>query len=217
MSSDSMLKQYIPFWERLSKKEIEQLLSNISVSSYLKKELIHSGESDCVGILIVVKGRLRVFMLSKDGREVTLFHMEEGDVCVLSASCIVGALTFPICIEAEENAGVLNINTDFFESLANQNIYVENFMYKTAMMRFSEVMWVMEQILFSGLDKRIATLLLEEEEELCVHMTHETVAKHIGTAREVVSRMLKYFEQEGWVSLKRGSIFIKNQKALENL
>lgn len=217
MSSDSMLKQYIPFWERLSKKEIEQLLSNVSVSSYLKKELIHSGESDCVGILIVVKGRLRVFMLSKDGREVTLFHMEEGDVCVLSASCIVGALTFPICIEAEENAGVLNINTDFFESLANQNIYVENFMYKTAMMRFSEVMWVMEQILFSGLDKRIATLLLEEEEELCVHMTHETVAKHIGTAREVVSRMLKYFEQEGWVSLKRGSIFIKNQKALENL
>lgn len=217
MSSDSMLKQYIPFWEQLSKKEIEQLLSNVSVSSYLKKELIHSGESDCVGILIVVKGRLRVFMLSKDGREITLFHMEEGDVCVLSASCVVGALTFPICIEAEENAGVLNINTAFFESLAASNIHVENFMYKTAMMRFSEVMWVMEQILFSGLDKRIATLLLEEEEELCVHMTHETVAKHVGTVREVVSRMLKYFEQEGWVLLKRGSILLKDKKALENL
>lgn len=217
MSSDSMLKQYIPFWERLSKQEIEQLLSNISVSSYSEKELVHSGESDCVGILIVVKGRLRVFMLSKDGREITLFHMEEGEVCVLSASCIVGALTFPICIEAAENTGVININTDFFEALARENIYVENFMYKTAMMRFSQVMWVMEQVLFSGMDKRVAQFLLDEQEEGCVRMTHEEIAKHIGTAREVVSRMLKYFEQEGWVLLKRGTVLLKDGEALAKL
>lgn len=211
------LPQWLPFWPTLTSEQQEGLYQHTQLNHYPAQAIVHSGHQDCAGIMLVKEGCLRVFMLSKEGREITLFYIKAGEVCVLSASCVMNSLTFPIQIEAEVDSHVFNIQTHFFQKLAAQNLYVENYMYKAAMTRFSEVMWVMDKVLFASLDKRIATFLLMEAQEDQLSVTHEQIAKHIGSAREVVSRMLKYFEQEGWVSLKRGWIQIDDPQALSEL
>lgn len=218
MISENTLRQYLPFWDKLTKNQQELLVQNTIETKFKANSPVHRGDADCIGILLVESGRLRTFMLSEDGREITLFPMAEGDVCVLSASCILNTITFDVHIDAETDATVYQINTGFFQRLTEENVYAENFMYKVAMGRFSEVMWVMEQVLFMSMDKRMANFLLEEMDESCqVKMTHVQIAKHLGTAREVVSRMLKYFADEGYIRQTRGTIKIEKIKKLKEM
>lgn len=218
MISQQRLKHYLPFWEQLNSYQQNQLLKNTTSTHYSAGDSIHRGDNDCIGILLVEVGRLRTFMLSEDGREITLFPMDQGDVCVLSASCILNMITFDVCIDAETDAQILQINTGYFQQLTEENVYAENFMYKVAMSRFSEVMWVMEQVLFMSMDKRLANFLLEEmDQSLSVKMTHDQIARHLGTAREVVSRMVKYFANHGYISQSRGVIKIKKLDELKKI
>lgn len=210
-----MIKDYLPFWDKLSKIQQNELRSNSITTHYDSGDHVHEGDSECIGIVILVSGSLRTYMLSEDGREITLFRMTEGDVCVLSASCILDAVTFDVHIDAEGPAEVIRINSAYWQALSSENVYVENFMYKIAMERFSQVMWVMEQVLFMSMDKRLAIFLLDEGP--VIKMTHERIAKHMGTAREVITRMLKYFYSEGYVELSRGTVTITNRKALLKL
>ncbi|MGF6375482.1 CRP/FNR family transcriptional regulator [Clostridiales Family XIII bacterium PM5-7] len=218
MISETTLKQFLPFWDKLTVDQQEALLAQTTMQRYEANSPVHRGNNDCIGILLVASGRLRTFMLSEDGREITLFPMAEGDICVLSASCILNAITFDVYIDAETDATIYQINSGFFQRLAEENIYAENFMYKVAMGRFSEVMWVMEQVLFMSMDKRMANFLLEEMDETCqINMTHAQIAKHIGTAREVISRMLKYFSDQGYIRQSRGTIEILDIKKLTEI
>ena len=113
-----------------------------------KNTPVHSSDEQCLGMLLLRKGELRVYMLSEDGREVTLYRLFSGDICVLSASCVLDAVAFEVMIHAEEETEALLIPLALFRRLRENNIYVEAFSYKTATERFSEVMWTMQQILF---------------------------------------------------------------------
>lgn len=215
MIIETKLQPYLPFWEHLTPSEKSGLCENTNLTLYRKGQPVHRGDNDCIGILLVDKGKLRTYMLSEDGREITLFHMQKGDVCVLSASCILSSITFDVYIDAETDTEIFQINTNFFQSLTNTNVYAENFMYKVAMERFSDVMWVMEQVIFMSIDKRLAIFLLDEKDSQDkIYITHDQIARHIGTAREVVSRMLKYFSSENYVSLSRGVITITDKESL---
>lgn len=211
---------HFPFWEHLSEQEQESLCQNTSNSSFKKGEHIHSGDTDCNGVMILKSGHLRVFLLSDEGREITLYRMYPGDMCTLSAACVLNNIEFDVFIDAEEDSELLIINSKHFDTLLNSNIYVENFTYKLLTKRFSDVMWSMQQILFTSFDKRLARFLLDECKTVNsnkIKITHEQIAKYMGSAREVVSRMLKYFENEGFVELSRGGIKVTNEQALENL
>ncbi|MEG1296416.1 MAG: helix-turn-helix domain-containing protein, partial [Niameybacter sp.] len=119
--------------------------------------------------------------------------------------------------DVEEDAEVLLLHTSYFAKLMQENIYVENFANKIAVERFSDVMWVMEQMLFFSFDERLALFLLDESSKTSsttLKLTHEQIAKYMGSAREVVSRMLKYFEQEGLVSLSRGGVTLQDKTKL---
>ena len=188
--------------------------------SYKKGETLHSGGDKCLGVLLVKKGQLRVYMMSEDGRDITLYRLFEGDVCILSASCILDEITFDVFIDADEDCELLSICSQTFRRIAEQNIYVEAYIYKLATMRFSDVMWAMQQILFMGIDKRLAIFLIDESSKNHsdkINLTHEQIARYMGTAREVVSRMLKYFSSEGIVELYRGGINIIDKKRLRAL
>lgn len=173
---------------------------------------VHSGDADCFGVLLLKKGNLRTYMLSEEGREITLFRIEEGDACALSASCILDAITFDVHISALTDAQVIQINNSIFQEMAGNNVYIENFIYKTAVDRFSDVMWVMEQVLFMSMDKRLAIFLLDAGP--VIPLTHQDIAANLGSAREVVSRMLKYFSDEGLVALSRGKVTVIDRPGL---
>ena len=214
------IKSRLDFWDKLSESEINLLESNIVKVSYNKGFNLHSTDSEWLGVLLIKNGGLRVYILSEDGREITLYRLSPGDVCVLSASCIINSITFDVHIDAESETDAYLINIGAFSKLSNQNVYVENFAYKNTNERFSDVMWAMEQILFMSFDKRLAIFLLDEitktnSNEL--HLTQEQIAKYIGSAREVVSRMLKVFQSEGILEQSRGSIHIIDKEKLREL
>ena len=207
----------LPLWELLTDEERELIEKNIHNPSFKQGELITKKSESCFGIILVKKGSLRVHIISEDGREVTLYRIKEGEMCTLSSSCVLDAITFEVHIEAEENTEIINVPSNIFKRIIEENIYVKAFMYEGIAARFSDVMWIMQQILFAGIDNRIAVFLIKESEEIGkdkIKITHEQLAKYIGSAREVVSRMLKYFEQEGFVSLGRGSIEIVDKNEL---
>lgn len=214
---DKELAKFLSFWDHLNDDEKELLKQNATIQTYSKDITMHRGSDSCLGIVLVRKGQLRTYMLSPDGRDITLYRLFAGDVCILSASCVLETITFDVFIDVEEDSEIITISSALFQELANRNIYVESFGYKMATDRFSDVMWAMQQILFMSVDKRLAIFLSEEIKKnklLELKITHEQVAKYMATAREVVTRMLKYFSQEGIVELSRGKISIIDETKL---
>ncbi len=214
------LKDFFPFWEKLTAAEMESICRSAAEMTYSRGSFIHRASEDCVGVILVQAGALRVYIQSEDGRDITLFRIEEGEACILSASCFMQEITFEILIDAEEDSRVTVIPTAVFKKLSDENIYVENFVYKQTTERFSDVMWTMQQILFMSFDRRLAVFLIDESAKTgkdTLTMTHDQIAKYTGSAREVVSRMLKYFENEGMVELGRGRVRLKDKKRLKEL
>ncbi len=215
-----VLKEQFPFWKYLDGESRERLARSATRKEYAKGSLVHSASEKCLGLILVEKGSIRVYMESEEGRDITLYRLGEGEICTLSGSCFMSEITFEVLIEAESDCRIVLLNPAVFNRIASENVYVENYMYKQTASRFSDVMWAMQQILFLSFDKRLALFLLDEVAEVgdnTLVMTHEQVARYVGSAREVVSRMLKYFEEEGYVKLSRGRIQIIDEGALERL
>ena len=212
--------QHFSFWPQLTELQKNQLCKHTQPVHYHKGTNIYHGSMDCIGVLLVKTGQLRAYTLSEDGREVTLYRLFSGDVGILSASCALRAVTFEVFIDADEETDVLLTASAVFQELTEQNIYVKCFGYERASARLSEMLWAMQQILFMSADKRLAIFLLQESEKLGqqeIRLTHEQIARYMGSAREVVSRLLKYFVQEGMVKSSRGLLTILDRKKLQKL
>lgn len=210
------LSRYHDFWDHLSNDEKEFVCRNTEVVSYHPGQNVHSADLRCVGVLFVKKGCLRVYIMSEEGKEVTLYRVNPGEVCILSASCVLSEITFDVYVDSEELSQVVVLNAFAFAKMIDNNIYVENFSNKMKAIRFSDVMWTMQQILFFSFDKRLAIFLYEEliKNGPIIRYSHMEIAKYLGSAREVVSRMMKYFEKEGIVKVSRKEIEIINKKKL---
>ena len=139
---------------------------------------------------------------------------------LLSASCALPDLQLNVMIEAEKDTEFWSIPACLFKNLMEESLPVSNYARDLISSNFSELMWLMEQIMWKSFDKRLAAFLLEEaaiEESTSLKITHEKIAAHMGSAREVVTRMLRYFQSEGMVKLTRGTIEITDRKKLEEL
>lgn len=215
----SLLSDAMPFFDTLSDSDRDALLASALHVHFDKGETVHDG-TRCTGILLVESGSLRVYMLSEEGREVTLYRLFPGDLCILSASCALQNITFDVIVDAEEDTELAVIGGCAFADLSERNPAVKIFALEHAVSNFSEVMWVFEQILFMSMDRRLAIFLSDELSKSgtdTVKLTHEQIAKYMGSAREVVSRMLKYFSSEGIVENLRGGIRVVDKKRLRNL
>lgn len=208
------------FFSCLTEEERQLMISTSRQVTFKKGENVHRSEEKCLGVIYITKGQLRTYIVSEDGREVTLYRLYGGDVCILSASCVLDAISFDVYIDAEEDTEGVVISAQTFKKIKSQNVCLENFAYKLATVRFSDVMWAMQQILFMGADKRLAIFLNDELAKTgsdTVKLTHEQIAKYMGTAREVVTRMLKYFQTEGIVELKRGELKVTDKSKLKKI
>lgn len=211
---------YFPFYEKLGESEKTLLLESSSKRKVPKGTVLHRGENDCLGLLLVRSGQLRAYLTSDEGREVTLYRLFERDICLFSASCLMNSIQFDITITAEKETEFWIIPPDIYKHLMENSAPVANYTNEILSSRFSDVMWLIEQIMWKSFDKRLARFLLDEtaiEETPLLHITHEAIAGHLGTAREVVTRMLKYFQSENMVKLSRGTVEITDEKALRRL
>lgn len=205
------------FWPSLSQTEKETLLYHATFQSYTAGQLIRGGDRDCLGLFCVTKGILRAYLLSPDGKEVILYRLRESDCCVLSASCVLDAVSFETFVRAEEDCALLLIPIDIFSALMSSNIYVEKAIYQLAIERFSDVVAGVERIAFLNIEQRIVAFLLDEaaaQNTDTLYMTHEQIAINIASAREVVSRTLRYLNKQALVSSFRGGITLQDKPAL---
>ena len=213
---EPIYKDIFPFWEEITDADQEYLCQHSLALTYPKGTTVHDG-TGCSGVILVRSGCLRVYMLSEEGKEITLYRLHDGDLCMLSASCVFQAITFDVLVDAEENSECYVIDGTAFSAVSEHNPTIRIFALETAVSRFSDVMWVMQQVLFMSMDKRLAIFLWDESTRLgsdIIPLTHEQIAKYMGSAREVVSRMLKYFAAEGMVEVSRKGVRVLDKQRL---
>ncbi len=213
-------KGLFPNWDMLTAEQQQLLLGSCYEKKYNKGQQVHGGNESCLGMLVVKSGLLRAYIVSENGKEITLYRLFPGDICLLSASCVLRNISFEIFIEASKDSEICIIPTDTFQQLSESSIVFSNYITELMAARFSDVMWILEQTLFTRFDSRLASFLIEEsniEQSKTLSITHEEIAMHIGSAREVVTKMLKYFTQEGIVELSRGKIHILDMRKLYGL
>ncbi len=215
-----ILQDYIPVWSKLTSVQQAQLEEHVLHRSVKKGTVLHNGNLDCAGLFLIQSGQLRAYILSPEGREITIYRLFPLDICLFSASCIMRSIQFEIIIEAEKDTELFVIPPESYQSVMRDSAPLANFTNEVMATRFSEVMWLMEQVMWKSFDKRLAGFLLEEaaiEGTKCLKITHETIGNHLGNPREVVTRMLKYFQNEGMVRLSRGTVEILNEGKLEEI
>ena len=211
--------QALPFWDNLTDDQRQTARSAARIVPYEKGDMIHSCTGECLGLIAVQTGKIRAYMTSEDGREIALYRLFEGDACVLAASCVIRQITFDVQLVADVDTELLVLNAHTFSLLSKQNVYVECCMYKLATERFSDVMWSMQQLLFTSFDKRLAQHLWDESEQgrEPIRATHEQLAKDTGAVRETVTRMLRSFAEDGMVKLGRGTVTIMDRDKMKKL
>ncbi|MBR0446611.1 MAG: Crp/Fnr family transcriptional regulator [Oscillospiraceae bacterium] len=209
-----------PVWNQLTAAQQELINGTLLTRKVTKGTMVHNGNLECTGLLVVKTGQLRSYILSEEGREITIYRMFDMDLCVLSASCIIRSIQFEIMIEAEKDTELWIIPPGVYKKIMEESAPVANYTNELMATHFSDVMWLMEQIMWKSMDKRVAAFLLEEcaiEGTNKLKITHEVIANHLGTHREVVTRMLRYFQSDGLIALSRGTVEILNEEKLEAL
>ncbi len=210
----------LSYWDSLSEEEKAVLMRGTTGRSYQKNEYIHGFSDACLGMVYVCRGSIRVYTTSEEGREVTLFHISEGECCIMSASCVITGISLDVQLLAEEETEIMAVHSGTIQKLMDSNIYVKCFAYELAVKRFSSVVWVMQEILFARFDVRMARFLLsvyEKTGKMNIQMTQEAIAIEVNSAREVVARMLKQFASDNLIELKRGTIVLKNIDGLKKI
>lgn len=210
-------QEYFPIWKELPSPHQNRLLQGLREQTVKKGTILHNGNRECVGLFLIRSGQLRVYVLSEEGREITLYRLFERDICLLSASCMMRSLQFEVTIQAEKETNFWVIPTEVYQSLMRDSALIANYTNELMASRFSEVMWLMEQVMWKSLDKRVAEFLLQEvsiEGTYQLKITHEAIAHHLGSHREVITRMLRYFQRENVVKLSRGMVTILDESKL---
>ena len=213
-------REYLPFWDKLTKEQQDRIAGVIEYRTVTKGARIHDSSAQCLGLVAVKSGQLRTYMLSEEGREITISRLFEYDISLLSASCVMPDMPLNVMIEAEKDTQFWSIPACLFKNLMEESLPVASYARTLLSSNFSELMWLMEQIMWKSFDKRLAEFLLEEanlEEGPVLRITHEKIAAHLGTAREVVTRMLRYFQSEAMVKLTRGAIELTDEAKLQAL
>lgn len=209
--------KYFPIWDKLNEKEQEELTRNTSLVFLKKGEPLRRCGSECLGLTLIQSGQIRAYITSEDGREITLYRLLERDMCLFSANCIMQNIQFDVLMSAEKDTWLWIIPPYIYKTLMETSIHVANYTNQLMASHFSEAMWMIEQVMWKSFDKRLAAFLIEEsalEDSLVLKITHEKIADHLGSAREVVTRMLRHFQTDGLVKLSRGTIEITDEDEL---
>lgn len=215
-----LLVSHFPAWNQLTKEQRELICARSSVIYLEKGEFVQELDGGCSGVLIVKEGMMRAYTISESGKDVTYYRLKPGDVDLLSASCVLKGLNMEMYWEAMNSCQVIQILPCAFAQVMNENIHLEATCYKISTSRLSQIIVAMQYMMFNSVQERLARFLIGEihnTQSDIILMTHEQIAQLMGTAREVVTRMLKEFAHDGIVSLERGKVIILDQSRLVGL
>jgi CRP/FNR family transcriptional regulator len=169
----------------------------------------------CQAYVMRLSGQSRVYKISASGREIQLYRVSAGDTCVLTTTCLLGSSDYPASTVVEEAIRDVVIPAATFHQLMVESLVFRSFVMQNYGALISDLIVLLDEVAFHSLDARLAKLLLDSDTDN-VTRTHQQIADELGTAREVVSRQLKRFENKGWIDLGRGHLQIKDKAALSD-
>ena len=149
---------YFPIWDKLTKDQQDRISSVIVLQKVKGGIRLHDGGPNCLGLLLVRSGQLRAYMLSEEGREITISRFFERDLCLFSASCVMINMQFDVFIETEKDSEVWVIPACLYQNLMDESLPLANYSHDLITNHLSEVMWLMEQIMWKSFDKRLAKI-----------------------------------------------------------
>lgn len=211
---------YFPIWDQLQPHQQRRLLESLTFQAVKRGTILRGGSTDCAGLLLIRTGQIRAFVYSEEGREITIYRLFDRDMCLFCAPCVISSIRFDVTIQAEKDTEFWSIPSGVYQQLMAESAAVANYTNELMASRFSEVMSRMEQFMWKSMDKRVAAFLLQEAsiEGTCeLRITHENIANHLGSHREVITRTLRDFQSAGMVKLSRGMVAILDKKKLETL
>ena len=208
-------EKLFPFWEKLTHQEKNYFIINSRTMTFTKGVDI-SSSPECFGLTIIKNGKIRVFLTSKEGKELSLFFLETMDIGILTAQCIYPKLQVSINLHTEEVTEVIVMNPEAFSLMRKRNSEVSNFNMDLIYTRFSEIIEQMETALFVPLSVRLIRYLLKQEKKEII-IKKEEIARHLGSAREVITRNLKLLQNAGCLQVSRGKIQILSEEKLKTM
>lgn len=198
----------------------KKIIKDSNIKKYKKDSMIFNNSNECLGMVKVISGKIRAYIMSDEGREINLFEIKSNECCVISASCIINKNIFKTNIIAEEDTDIIIINNKILKDIIKDNIHVRCLVYELMNNKMSMILTLMQNMLFNDLTKRLSDFLIkiyERDNDTEINITQEDIAKNIGYSREGVSRMLKKFEKEDLIVLSRKKIILKNINKLKNI
>lgn len=214
------LPAVLPFWDALQEEDRQLLIQNAQVVEAAAGTVIYNAGDTCLGVLFPTTGRLRVYLMGADGREITLYFIGQRDMTTLASSCILKTEALPVTVEAEEDSTLCIIPPHLYTHLLESCPAAERYLSRALSDSFRLTLKAVESVIFLSLEQRTALLLLQQtafEQSPRIHLTQERLSRLLGTAREVVSRQLKRFAEAGYLRTFRGGIEILDEKALAEL
>ena len=171
------------------------------------------------GFALVGRGDIRVFKTAENGREIALYHVMDGEPCLVNMLCVFLGRAAMASARVEAPTDAVVLPAEKFREWVNAEPYVRDFVFETMAKRLVDVMTLVEEVAFRRMDTRLAELLLRKfpDKRVPLHTTHEELAAELGTVREVVSRLLKEFERAGTISIARGQLELRDDASLRRL
>ena len=217
MIEGAILEQVFPFIANLE-AELRREFENACTLHFMEqgRQLAGSG-APCQFMTFVIAGCIKIYTLSLEGREITLFRVKTGDCCIMSAACILSGRPFPAMAVVEETVTAVALSGAAFLEFFGRSAELRHHVMDMFADRFAAMSTLVEEVTFNRMDKRLAKFLAQKQHHEKLEITHETIASELGTAREVVSRLLSDFQKKGYVRLSRGELVIENIAALLRL
>lgn len=208
-----LLKSY-PFLRDVQNEVLDLFFKRIIVNNYEVGQNIFSDKVSCIGFSFILEGRLRIYKIGDDGKEITLYRIGKGDSCFNTILCALTDSDEISFADVEENALIAILPMDLFKKYLVNNSSFLKYMFKNLYNKFENVVEGLEKVTFDSIENRLINYFNVKLEDnngaRIIYTTHEKIAADIGSSREVVSRSLKALEKRGLLELGRGKIKIKN-------
>lgn len=210
---------FFPFLKNMQKNEIEMIMNNKNIVHYPKGKIMMEEGRACNNYVFILDGVIRVYKISEEGKEVTLYRLGKGDTCVLVLLCLMGNRDYPAFAEVDKDVTMMTISIQDFKSLFYKSVAWQEYVFGSLAQKLVDTMMVVDEIAFKKIDKRIANFILEKLQDGNdeIRITHAAIASELGTAREVVSRILKDIERKGGISISRGKIKVLDMLIIKKI
>lgn len=213
MPSLALSTRLLALYPMLATLDLAALLADTAVMQLPVGTLVFDENQPCQGFPLILTGSIRVIKAAASGRELQLYRVQPGESCILTSSCLLGHTRYQARGIVDENLEMVVLPATIFHQLLAQNAAFRSYVFSLFSDRLTDLMTLVSAVAFQKLDQRLAALLISKPNPL--HSTHQALADELGSAREIVSRLLKNFAEQGWVQLGREHISVTNLTALQ--